>query len=94
MKLTSTKTETIEVEIELPAFFKKGYHYYAFFSEEKKFEICVIPSIGWVGIGKSDVLTIAAENQISKAEFDAAVQECASLALPILESIESELNNF
>lgn len=94
MKLTSTKTETIELEIELPAFFKKGHCYYAFFSEEKKFELNIMPEIGWVGIGKPGIIMVTAENQISKAEFDAAVQECASLALPILESIKSELNNF
>lgn len=94
MTLTTTKTETVEIEIQLPAFFKKGYYYYAFFSEENKFEISVMPSISWFGIGKARIYTLTADDQITKEEFYSAVKEYASLVLPLLESINFESINF
>lgn len=92
MTLITTKTETVEVEIQLPAFFKKGNSYYAFFSDEKQFEISILPAISWFSIGKARIYTLTANDQITKEEFYSAVKEYASLALPLLESINFELN--
>lgn len=93
MTITKTITETKEVTIELPAFFKKGITFYVVLSEDESFEIVQYPTINYVGIGKDVSKTLWQDaEQISAQEFDEYFNEVKSKVEALLSDITYQLS--
>ena len=69
LTLTTTTTQQVEREIELPAFFKNGYKHYAVLSEQLIIEITDYHAINYIGFGHATKSELSVSKKITFREF-------------------------
>ena len=74
MTLTIKKQQELQVEIDLPAFFRKKSRYFAVFSEEQIIEINDFEHINYLAMGQAYMYDLADSEKITLAEFQWAFQ--------------------
>lgn len=91
MILTIKKQQELQVEIDLPAFFRKNSHYFAVFSEEQIIEVKDFEHINWLAMGEGKMFDLVDSEKITLAEFQLAFQNVVRKSTNFINQVSSLL---
>ena len=91
MTITIKKQQELQVEIDLPAFFRKKSSYFAVFSEEQIIEVKDFEHINWLAMGEGKMYDLADSEKITLAEFQWAFQSVVSKSTNFINHVSTLL---
>lgn len=91
MTLTIKKEQELQVEIDLPAFFRKNSRYFAVFSEEQIIEVNNFEHINYLSMGQAKMYDLADSEKITLEEFRWAFQSVVRKSTNFINHVSSLL---
>ena len=91
MTLTIKKQQELQVEIDLPAFFRKKSSYFAVFSENQIIQVNDFEHINWLAMGEGKMFDLADSEKITLEEFQWAFQSVVAKSTNFINQVSTLL---
>lgn len=91
MTITIKKQQELQVEIELPAFFRKKSSYFAVFSENQIIQINDFEHINWLAMGEGKMFDLVDCEKITLTEFQWAFQSVVAKSTNFISHVSKLL---